>query len=477
MSESALASWRRGGVFIAGVVAVQAAVLGFWASRRGVNADEGFYLAASRAVLEGKRLYADVFFPQMPYLPTAEALLFSLTGVSLGVGRALCVIAGALGGGLVAAFVWRDEKRSDVVLAVALLYAASGVLLTSLSIVKTYALANLALLGALFLLTTPGRLTATHAFVAGGAAAIAIGVRLAVAPAALFFGLLALRGGFSTFLAFAAGGLLGSLPWLVSVWQSPDHFWFCNVSFHSLRREMVGVGAMVAQKLRVVAKWIFVPQHLVLWPLVAAGLFVAPRRTWPAAAATAVLAVAYAMATPTYLEYTAQFLPFMLIVAAPAVAWLLQRPAWAAGVLVVYLLAIVPFVRADADDETIAAKRSLWDLRTVNAVTRAIQSETDASDRILSWWEGYPVLSQRAGFDGVGFWESNVAKKISAAEAARYHVLQRTDLEALVSQRTARAVVIADGEWEYLRPVLQRAGYTAAHRVDAVEVYVPPRDS
>jgi hypothetical protein len=68
-----------------------------------------------------------------------------------------------------------------------------------------------------------------------------------------------------------------------------------------------------------------------------------------------------------------------------------------------------------------------------------------------------------------------VAKKISPEEATRYHVMQRADLETLVAGRVPRAVVIADGEWEYLRPVLTRAGYTRAHRVDAVEIYVPPR--
>lgn len=477
MTAAVLASSRRVGLVVAGVVIVQGLLLGFWASRHGVNADEGFYLAAGRAVFAGRRLYADVFFPQMPYLPSVEALIFAVTGVSLGAGRALCVVAGALGAGLVVALVWRDERRMDVALLVAVLYAASGVLLNSLSIVKTYALANLALLSALFLLTGPGAVTASRAFAAGMAAAVAIGVRLAVAPAVLIFALLAARCGIGRLAAFACGGVLASLPWLALAWQSPDHFWFCNVTFHSLRREMIGATAMIAQKLAVIAKWVCVPQHVVLWPLVAAGLFLAPRRTWPAAACILALAAAYAMATPTYLEYTAQFIPFMLIVAAPAVAWLLQRPLRAGVIVAAYVVAIYPLVHSASGDETVAAKRSLWDLQTVTAVTRAVQRDTASGDHVLSWWEGYPVLSDRAGYDGVGFWESNVAKKISPADAQRYHVLQRSDLEALVAARAPRAVVVADGEWDFLRPSLARAGYTAAQRFDAVEIYLPPSGS
>ena len=128
------------------------------------------------------------------------------------------------------------------------LFAASGVLLNSLAIVRTDALANVALLGALFLLTDASRSTNARAFIAGVAAGIAIGMRLAVAPTALVFAVLALRRGPMRLALFTAGGLLASLPWLIVALRAPEQFWFCNVTFHSLRREMIGVGPMVARK-------------------------------------------------------------------------------------------------------------------------------------------------------------------------------------------------------------------------------------
>jgi hypothetical protein len=130
-----------------------------------------------------------------------------------------------------------------------------------------------------------------------------------------------------------------------------------------------------------------------------------------------------------------------------------------------------------AEDNTLAAKRAVWDLQTVTAVTARLRKTTETGDHVLSWWEGYPVLSGRRSYDGVGFWEANVAKKISPADAQRYHVLQRTDLESLVARREPRAVVVADGEWDYLRPALAAARYTPAHRVGAVAIYVPSSGS
>jgi hypothetical protein len=51
-----------GGPVVATVILVQAALLGVWASRRGVNADGGS-ISRPRAMFEGRRLYADVFAP------------------------------------------------------------------------------------------------------------------------------------------------------------------------------------------------------------------------------------------------------------------------------------------------------------------------------------------------------------------------------------------------------------------------------
>jgi hypothetical protein len=90
---------------------------------------------------------------------------------------------------------------------------------------------------------------------------------------------------------------------------------------------------------------------------------------------------------------------------------------------------------------------------------------------VLSWWEGYPVLSDRPGVRGVGFWESNAARKLSPDQARRFHVVGREEIRQLLRRREPAAVVVADGIWEPLRADIE-AGYAAVRRVDAVQIYL-----
>jgi hypothetical protein len=117
---------------------------------------------------------------------------------------------------------------------------------------------------------------------------------------------------------------------------------------------------------------------------------------------------------------------------------------WALAVICAYVLTVYPLIRSGAADEPWPPNGRLGP-GTVRAVTR-VQEETGARSSVLV--EGYPVLSDRPAT--LGWPESNVAK-ISAAEAQRYHVLQRTDLEALIEQRRPRRWWLRR-RMDYLRP-------------------------
>jgi hypothetical protein len=448
---------------------LEVAVVGFHASHRGVNADEGFYLAAAQHVADGQRLYADVFFPQMPYLPWALAGVFGWVEPSLAVGRALSVAAAALSAALLVWIVWRDARDVLTTLLAALLFIASALMINSLAVTKTAALVNLCLLGAYGPLALGLAQRPLWAFVAGLSAGIGIGVRLPIAAVVPVFLILAARCGVRSLVAFAAGGLLASLPWMIAALRSGEQFWFCNVTFHQLRRE-IGGWAIVRQKIGVLGKWLFLPQHILLWGLAAVSLWRWPRRVWPAAACAIVLAFGYAAATPTYLEYMSHFSAFLVLAAVPALGWIAQRRRLAAALAGLYVIAAYPLVKHDVTTSARAEERALWSLHTVNEVSAFVNAHTDPDGRVLSWWEGYPFLSRRPAIPGVGFWESNVAKKISPELARRYHVAQRDDLLAIVRSRSAAVIVVPDDTWQYLRPDIE-AGYRVASRVGPIQIY------
>ncbi len=453
-----------------GCVTLEVLVVGLWATHRGINADEGFYLAAGRHVTEGRRLYSEVFYPQMPYLPWLLACLRQVPISWLALGRLLSVSGAAVAGGILTALAWAQERRVAPALVIGLLYVFSALLINSLAVTKTSGVVNACLMAAFAPLALGWARSARWAFLAGVAAGCAIGVRLPVAPVTLVFAALAWRLGTRSLVAFACGGVVASLPWLAVAAAAPDEFWFCNVAFHGLRREISGWSAILLQKGVVLGKWFLLPQHVVVWFLAAYGCWRAPQRVWPAALCVVVMATTYAAATPTYLEYMSQFFPFALLTSLPAVAILTRRRLLAGALVAVYLIGMYPLFRSPAPGTAMARKRALWDLATVAEVSSYLRQHTARHDLVLSWWEGYPVLSDRPGFVGVGFWESNAAKKLTPTAARRYHVMRREELRATIGRREAAAVVVADGAWEQLRADIG-THYQLAHRIGGVEIH------
>ena len=198
----------------------EAIVLGALAAHRAVNADEGFYMTAGWQVLTRHRLYADFFFPQMPYLPFVEAGILAVTGPSLLAARAISVLTGSLLAGCLALTAARNTGKIGVGIAIALAYGVNSLALNYLSIDKTYGLANLALVGAFLLVAAPTTSLA-QTVVAGVCAGVAVGTRLPAAAAVLVVLVWSSRRGARHVLAFCAGGLVGYLPWLWAAAQNP----------------------------------------------------------------------------------------------------------------------------------------------------------------------------------------------------------------------------------------------------------------
>jgi hypothetical protein len=463
-------SGKTAAIVFAGGTCLLAGLFAVIASRHGVNADEGFYVLAGLRVLAGERPYADFFYPQMPYLSFAEALLLAPLGQpSLLVGRLVSVLPGAALGGLLAMVAWRQSGRIAVAATVVAAYAAYVPHLNYLTVTKTYGLSNLAMVGA-FLLVVGGRRSPAKSFAAGFCMAVAVGTRLPAVPVAVLLAVWQARAGLPSLVAFACGALAGALPCLWVFAADPDAFWFNNVGFHELRKEIAGLGPILAQKGEVLLKWLLLPQNLVLWVAAFAGLRRDPRSAGPPLACAAALGALYLYATPTYLEYMVQIVPFLLLAALPALAALVPRSPAFALAATIYAAGLLIALRPTPADSERGRKLALWDHAAVHAVAEELRRQSAPGDRILSWWEGYPWLAGREGIAGVGFWESNVARKLSAADGVRYHVAGRDDLKAWVRAGEPRLVVFPEGTWEFLVPELG-GRYDEVRRFGAVRVF------
>ncbi len=109
---------------------------------RFIDGDEGFYLLASRLVLNGKAPYLDFFYTQAPLLPYAYALWFKLTGLSWISARTFAALQSALLGGLIYAHVGRETQKWLAGFAAVILFGSSSLIFAWFPIVKTFPLAT-----------------------------------------------------------------------------------------------------------------------------------------------------------------------------------------------------------------------------------------------------------------------------------------------------------------------------------------------
>jgi hypothetical protein len=206
-----------------------------------IDGDEGFYLLASRLVMEHKLPYLDFFYQQMPVLPYVYGSWMKLFGMSWNTGRTLSAIfAAILGTGLFSA-VWRDTKTFAAGAFALALFVTHGDVVGWYVTVKTYALSAL-LLFAAHQLVTAARWR--HAMILGGIAlGLATDVRLyfaALLPLFLIW-LYRQRKGWVELLHFGSGFLLALLPNLYFVALSPRAFYFGNLGFHAIRTGRPGL--------------------------------------------------------------------------------------------------------------------------------------------------------------------------------------------------------------------------------------------
>jgi hypothetical protein len=316
-------------------VAVLAGLGLFLALNSALNADEGFYLAASRLVADGYRPYADFGYTQGPVLPYANVpwlelfgynltglrlaglawgLITVITGVTVLYRRATWIVAAVFTGLLLGAPVWLD-------------FVAKG---------KTYAFAGLAVLAGVIALTSRGPLPRRWVcFIL--AATLGTGARY---PMAGFFApawlcLLLLTPGWraraiavAATAAMAAGvlALVGAGNW--------ERFYFWTVAFH-------GQSTFAFSRLEQFRYFLlFAPAA---WIAASAGAWrsrqeagLAPSMAFGALALGLVVNL---MGTATYAEYVFPFVPAAAFLGAPVMAGLFSRVPWSArGLLAVAVL-------------------------------------------------------------------------------------------------------------------------------------------
>jgi len=447
------------------LLALQAVLLTWMALHRRINPDEGFYLTSSYRVAAGQLPYRDFMYAQMPYFAYLLAPLVLLGAPLLTAARFISVACSLA----LSVVVYRETGRRDVpALARTVLLAffvLHGLKLSSHATAITHAPSDL--LALLSLIALERR----HSLLAGIFLGVAVGFRLPLAPlVAVYAGALWWRGQTRSVIALGIGFALALAPVLPFVAIDPANFVFGTYTLHQIRGNFPNALASLRQKGVIFLKWVLFPQDLLL--LLVALSAAAEIPALPAVAVV-VLSAAFLQATPTYLTYVVQVLPFLFIAAIPGFRWLAQRRTVLAAAAVVYVLSAVPSlgyspisVFSDSPEE----KNRTWNRGAVNAVTRLIRAYSAPRDSVLSWWEGYPTLAYRNGVIGVGFWETNAARKLGDPRAARFHCMTLDRIEALIQRAEPAVIVVPTGIWTQFMPQIETR-YEQVGTVGTVHVY------
>ena len=452
------------------------------AALRFVDVDEGSYAAAASLALDGVVPYRDFLYTQTPLLPYVYGAWAEVLGEHWLVIRSL-----SLALGLVTALLLTRQLFVRFGLRLALLgsvlFATSTLVFTWYPPVKTFALATALAFGAYVLIerADPG----PRAWLAAGAlASLAVQTRALFVGAALAFAWEALRTG-RGLRRYLVGFAVALAPTLLLFALDPRAFLFGNLGVHGVRSEggLVGdfqqKGKVVANLLGIATDSRPVTQYLLLGGAAVVAAVVARRERgrlplWFLVAG--LLALLALFPTPTYTQYFATTIPFLIIGVAELVRAssgdVLFRTAavvWLLAYLVFAPVELVRIVRASPEDRP----------ARVQEVADFVDAHTRPGEEVLASWPGYLFGTHAKPVPGLeNDFGPHDAEPLTAEQTKRYHLITDEQVEALIRERRTQLVVVK--LWHVLPPVpdydgaARAAGYRLVEDINGARIYAAP---
>jgi len=449
-----------------------------------LNQDEGWYLYAARQVAKGNLPYRDFAFTQGPLMPVFYALAEPVVH-AWGVrgGRAFTFGLGFLGSLLAAVLAGRTvskDRRGYAALVALILVGINVYHAYFTTIVKTYALCSLFLVGGLLALSFVQRERRMGAAaVSGLLLAVATGVRVSAGVALPIVGGYLLlerqRVGRRAWLVFGIGGAAGLVATFIPfILMAPEGFWFGMAEFHSLRKAGSFLQQMVykAGFLSRCIQAYFVP--FVAWVALLTLQAVVPRpappstsEAFPAPMGRLLWAVALGV---TFVHFTAPFpyddyQVFVAPVFASALAGAWARrfdglgsvvangvggSAWkTAFVVILFAASVAAAISSTINQDWFVRGRDRiwWRLKEEPAVTQLdrvatrIRQMTEPGDTLFTQDTYLAVAARRAVPHGLEMGPFSYFPHMSTERAARLHVLNRERMIELL--RTMESPVAA----------------------------------
>jgi hypothetical protein len=427
----------------------------FWgALTLGIDGDEGFYVFASRLVLEGKTPYLDFMYPQMPLLPYVYAGWFSAFGTSWLSARMCTALLGFGVITLLYSHLKPSQGTSGALLA-AIIVGFSSLTVPWLAVTKTYALTAFLLMAAYWAHMRRYRGAGDLILVLSGVCfGLAISSRLMVAPCGLvFLWYVWKREKIAAVLLWLGSVFVGVLP-AIALWaKAPAAFWFNNLGYHGLRSH--ASWSFQWEKKQALLQLLFGLdgrftgaglQFLLLVVLASFYFFWTMRRLRtldPAAGLVFCLFVVNVLPNPAFTQYFVLLVPFLAILATTWLSEMLERAqasgGWARSISVMVLAAVGLAIYCMSPHFTL---RPFVQLASASDGANLLRQHKESAGPVLSFWPGFLLETERESLPGFeNHFALRVASLLSEKERAEYKLATFTDARNAIAARTPGAIV------------------------------------
>lgn len=429
----------------------------FLAGIRNVDGDEGLYLEAARLVAQGKKLYLDFFFQQMPLTPYLYAGWMKIFGFSLFSGRALSALLTALAGLAVLLFAARKTQKLWIINLVAVLFFANGMVLAWAPVVKTHPLTMLGLTTSCILLLE-WRKRQTFGLLILSAVAIGLGVngRLTLGPLLIYYFLFVLfssknRRWLNGTVFFLTVALI-SIPTFYYFYSDPQLFIRYNLQYHT--QVYPGVVDSV-HRMYTVENLIQQIQFLFLIAGAQGVILLFAKKKfqgfWNSDEFFILLLIFIYFAThmasaEPYTQYFVAVVPLLILLFIP----LFEAGQNSSKVFVVPLVGIFLLIylfqaRPNMDFEiaSMLSDRPEWKIENINRVVRRAKKVVKKGDSCLTWWPGFAFMIGCDSAPGMENHMRNYAvQRLLGKELKAYKMM--SDEELLAAIQNGKYHVIID---------------------------------
>lgn len=445
------------------------------ASFRLIDGDEGFYLYAAKLVSEGKTVYKDFFYPQTPFLPYIFNFWFFFTGISWISARWLqALIATGIGLILFKSLLRENEKTAKVGL---FLFLLSGYVIGWFTVAKSYAICTFLIIIAHETIQSKSLSRPLRLLLSTFALGLAINIRLYIIALIPIFYVYSVTENqlpqketpwfrkttiwwrcISNFFYIILGLSVSFLPnfFLMS---DLDSYIFNNITYHKLRTTDGLIGNM-EQKIQVVIDMLLNIQFSVLTLFcICISLIKIKNKKLPSLAACISIMIIFVslLPTPTYQQYFAISIPFLIIDSMPVLIDFYNRGHWKKKVFIGFILLysgtgffeMYQFLYSGVNVPGIGFSfaASGWKIKTVRKVTKKLDELVDDREAIITWWPGYLLESKKAtilpGLEN--HFGIDVANKLTAEERAKYKIMSTDEVKKEISTNKVKLVLV--GNW------------------------------